>query len=142
MTQTIPSRMQFNIQTDDTLTWNVEPLMHEIRHALKNLLEQEQSSVIDLRSLPLAPGEEQKILDMLGRGEVSASLNALGDSEVYETTYPGVWLVTHYNDNDDIVGRFIEVTTIPEILMSQRPDITDAHERLVNLLDTETLSEH
>jgi len=142
MTQTIPSRMQFNIQADDTLTWNVEPLMHEIRHALKNLLEQEQSSVIDLRSLPLAPGEEQKILDLLGRGEVSANLNALGDSEVYETTYPGVWLVTHYNDNDDIVGRFIEVTTIPEILMSQRPDITDAHERLVNLLDTETLSEH
>ena len=142
MTQTIPSGMQFNIQTDETLTWNVEPLMHEIRHALKNLIEQQQSSVIDLRSLPLAPGEEQKILELLGRGEVSANLDALGDSEVYETTYPGVWLVTHFNDNDDIVGRFIEVTTIPEILMSQQPDITDAHERLVNLLDTETLSEH
>ena len=141
MTQTIPSRMQFNIQNGDALTWNVEPLMHEIRHALKNLLEQAQSSVIDMRSLPLAPGEEQKILDLLGRGEVSAKLEALGDSEVYETAYPGVWLVTHLNDSGEIVGRFIELTTIPEILMSQQPDIRDAHERLVNLLDTETLSE-
>lgn len=120
----------FNIQTGDELTQNVKPLLHEIKHALDNLIETGQSSIIDLRSIPLAPGEEDKILDTLGRGEVLAQLNALGVSEIIETQYAGVWLVTHYNDESNIISRFIEVTTIPEILCSQTEDIMAAYSSL------------
>ena len=52
----------FNIQISDDLTWNVTPLLHEVKHALKKLIEDGESSIIDLRSIPLAPGEENKIL--------------------------------------------------------------------------------
>ena len=126
----VTTKVTFNIQIGDELTQNVKPLLHEIKHALDNLIETGQSSIIDLRSIPLAPGEEDKILNTLGRGEVLAQLNALGLSEIIETQYAGVWLVTHYNDENNIISRFIEVTTIPEILCSQTEDIMAAYSSL------------
>jgi len=131
----VTAEIKFNIQVGDELTQNVKPLLHEIKHALDNLIETGRSTIIDLRSIPLAPGEEDKILDTLGRGEVLAQLNALGLSEVIETQYAGVWLVTHYNDEDHIISRFIEVTTMPEILCSQTEDIMAAYSRLTLDLD-------
>ncbi len=125
----------FNIQNGDEMTQNVKPLLHEIKHALDSLIETGKSTIIDLRSIPLAPGEEDKILNTLGQGEVKAQLNALGLSEVNETQYAGVWTVTHYNDEDQIISRFIEVTTMPEILCSQTEDIMAAYSRLAITLD-------
>ncbi|MCK5395315.1 MAG: hydrogenase accessory protein HupE [Gammaproteobacteria bacterium] len=129
------SIVQFNIQIGDDLTHNVKPLLHEIKHGLDKLVETGQTSIIDLRSIPLAPGEEDKILSMLGQGEVQAQLNALGLSEVTETQYAGVWIVTHYNDENHIISRFIEVTTMPEILCSQTEDIMAAYSRLTVSLE-------
>ena len=122
--------IKFNIQNGNDLTYNVKPLLHEVKHALDNLIETGHTTIIDLRSIPLAPGEEDKILNTLGQGEVKAQLNALGLSEVIETQYAGVWTVTHYNDEHEIISRFIEVTTMPEILCSQTEDIMAAYSRL------------
>lgn len=126
---------QFNIQIGDDLTWNVKPLLHEIRHALQDLSDHGRCGIIDLRSIPLAPGEEDKIIATLGCGEVQARVDALGPSEVTETSYPGVWLVTHYNQERDIIGRFIEITAMPEILRSQDEDIRQACARLADHLE-------
>jgi len=126
---------QFNIQGSNDLTWNVMPLLHQIKHALQNLLENNVSEIIDLRSIPLAPGEEDRLLEILGEGEVSAQLNALGLSDVTETQYTGVWLVTHHNDENEIISRHIEITYIPEILLSQKEDISLAYDRLAISLD-------
>ena len=122
--------VKFNIQIGDDLTHNVKPLLHEIKHALDNLIETGNSTIIDLRSIPLAPGEEDKILNTLGHGEVQAQLNALGLSEIFETQYAGVWIVTHYNDEQHITSRFIEVTMMPEILCSQTEDVMEAYSNL------------
>lgn len=122
--------IKFNIQNGNDLTFNVKPLLNEVKHALDNLIETGHTTIIDLRSIPLAPGEEDKILNTLGQGEVKAQLNALGLSEVIETQYAGVWIVTHYNDEQEIISRFIEVTTMPEILCSQTEDIMAAYSRL------------
>ena len=111
-------------------TGNVEPLLHEIRHALKRVAAGEQGTVIDLKSLPMAPGEERRIEEALGEGEVRAELQALGPTVVQETAYPGVWLVTHRNAENEVVARFIEVTRMPEILMAQREDIERGIEKL------------
>jgi len=130
-----PGAVKFNIQNGDDLTFNVKPLLHEVKHALDNLIETGHTTIIDLRSIPLAPGEEDKILNTLGQGEVKAQLNALGLSEVNETQYAGVWTVTHYNDEHEIISRFIEVTTMPEILCSQTEDIMAAYSRLAITLE-------
>jgi len=125
----------FNIQASNDLTWNVLPLLHQIRHAMDNLLDNNVNEVIDLRSIPLAPGEEDNILNILGQGEVKAQLNALGPSEILETQFNGVWLITHYNDENEIVSRHIEVTYMPEILLSQTQDIRSACLRLTEKLN-------
>lgn len=140
MTQsTIPvsNEVKFNIQIGDELTHNVKPLLHEIKHALEKLIETGTNSIIDLRSIPLAPGEEDRILNTLGQGEVQAQLDTLGLSEVIETRYAGVWVVTHYNDDSNIISRFIEVTTMPDILASQTEDIMTAYSNLSLDLDEE-----
>jgi len=138
MTETaipVTGEVKFNIHIGDELTQNVKPLLHEIKHALESLIENGETSIIDLRSIPLAPGEEDKILSTLGKGEVQAQLNSLGLSEIIETQYAGVWVVTHYNDDGNIISRFIEVTTMPNILSSQTEDIMAAYSSLTLDLD-------
>ena len=127
----------FNIHRGNALTANVQPLLHEIRHALEKLLEGGEPTVIDLRSIPLAPGEDDAILEALGNGEVHARLDALGPSEIYETHYAGVWVVIHYNEGEEMIGRFIEVTEIPEVLKAQRDDVARAVLGLAGRLATE-----
>jgi hydrogenase-1 operon protein HyaF len=135
------SLAQFNIQIGDDLTWNVQPILHEVRHALKQLIDSGETTMIDLRSIPLAPGEEQKLIDTLGRGEVHAGLNALGPSEIIESRFSGVWLVTHYNEENSIISRFIEITEFPDILKSQREDMIAALDTLEQQLTSGQLTE-
>ncbi len=104
-------------------TGNVLPLLHEIRHAVQHWLASGEGHAIDLRSIPMAPGEEDRLLEQLGEGEVRARLSVMGLSEVIETGYPGVWLVTHFNAEEVIIGRFIEICAAPDILKSQTDDI-------------------
>ena len=118
----------------ETATGNVEPLLHEIRHALRRVADGKEGTVIDLRRLPLAPGEEERIEDELGKGEVRVELDALGPTVVQETSYAGVWLVTHRNTEQEVVGRFIEVTRMPELLKTQEADIKRGISRLENEL--------
>ncbi len=118
----------------DAATGNVEPLLHEIRHALRRVADGKEGTVIDLRRLPLAPGEEERIEAELGKGEVRVELDALGPTVVQETSYAGVWLVTHRNTEQQVVGRFIEVTRIPELLKAQEADIERGISRLENEL--------
>ena len=110
-------------QPAEVETGNVIPLLHQVRHALRQLLEQGEVSIIDLRSLPLGPGEEERLLAALGKGEVQARLSALGPSEIIETRYPGVWLVTHHNTEGETIGRFIEVCEFPGIGLAQAEDM-------------------
>lgn len=119
---------------DAFATGNAPLLLHEIRHALQRLLEQGETTVIDLRSLPLAPGEEQRLGQTLGVGELSARLEALGPSTMQETAFAGVWLITHYNENDEIMGKFIEITFTPTLLGSQRQDVAAGLQRLTEQL--------
>ena len=119
----------------EIVTGNVEPLLHEVRHALRRLASGGDGTVIDLQSLPLAPGDEQRIMEALGTGEVRAELDALGPSVVQETSYPGVWLVTHRNTEQAVIGQFIEVTRMPELLKSQQADIEHGISRLEDELE-------
>jgi HupH hydrogenase expression protein, C-terminal conserved region len=130
MTATTPSALAGIAVRVETATGNVLPILHEIRHALARLIATGESAAIDLRAIPLAPGEEERILDLLGRGEVSASFDSLGRTDICETQYAGCWTVTHCDPQGAVAARYIEITLIPDILRSQASDIRDALERL------------
>jgi hydrogenase-1 operon protein HyaF len=125
-----PAEPACNAEPGTIETGNVVPLLHEIRHALQALLETGRETVIDLRGLPLGPGEEARIEEQLGRGEVRVELDALGPSEILETRFPGVWLVTHRNNDNEIIGRFIEICLVPRLVLAQDADMRAGLEEL------------
>lgn len=124
------------VRVTEEFTGNVTPLLHEIRHALGALLENGEQTIIDLRSMPLAPGEEAHIITALGQGEVRVELNALGRSDIIETQYPGVWLITHNDTDGTMLGKYIEIALIPDILQAQQGDIQAGLEQLSDTLTT------
>lgn len=102
---------------------SLRALLAEIAAGLQKLVQKGNASCIDINSLPFAPGEYEQLRAALGDGEVSARIEALGVSEIRETRYPGVWWVTHYNVEDDIIADMIEITDMPDILKSQPADV-------------------
>ena len=115
--------IQIRVESAPWATGNALPILHEIRHALLELLESGQETAIDLSALPLGPADETRLLEVLGNGELEARLNALGKSIIRETRISGVWLIEHFNADEQLMGRFIEVTYLPAILKSQPEDI-------------------
>ncbi|MGV6827753.1 MAG: hydrogenase expression/formation C-terminal domain-containing protein [bacterium] len=127
--------------TIDVATGNVVPVLHEIAHALKTLLDSGEPSVIDLRSMPMSTNEESQVLEALGSGEIVATLNALGHSEIIETRFAGVWLITHYNSEQEIMARMIEICECPEILSAPQQDIQAGYHALQQQLSPSDPSE-
>ncbi len=127
-------QIDIKIEPFEQNTGNILPTLHQIQHALSALLKSDQTTSIDINAMPFAPGEKQTLKDTLSTGEVTATLNALGKSHIYETQYAGVWWIEHYNSHEHSVGQFIEVTWIPELLKSQAEDVQAGLERLLATL--------
>lgn len=109
-------------------------LLQEIQDMLTQLLEDNKSNSIDIRSLPMMPGDYEQLKQLLGEGEVTATVDSLGPSLIRETAIAGVWWVTHNNSDDDVITEFIEVTELPEILKTQAEDLRNAPQRMRDLL--------
>lgn len=117
-------------------TGNVPLLLAEVRHALERLVRSGTPHTIDLRAIPLGPGEEDRLLAALGRGEVRAEFDSMGPTEIQECGYAGVWCVTHRSPGGTLSGRFLEITYAPDLLASPAEDVSAALERLTAELTT------
>lgn len=112
-------------ETTEGLGAGVNAILHELTGMLEILIESDRGNAIDLRGLPLAPGEYEQLRTTLGEGEVSVEINALGPTRIRETAIHGVWWVTHYNMQDQVLAEFLEVTKVPQLLKTERDDIRD-----------------
>jgi hydrogenase-1 operon protein HyaF len=126
----IPVKVQGGVAT-----MNVRPLLHEVRHALQRLLATGEPTTIDLASIPMTPAELDDLDAKLGVGEVRVTLEVLGPSEFHETRYPGVWRLTHFNAERQVVGRYIEIARVPAMLLSQQRDMEIGLDALVQTLE-------
>lgn len=86
--------------------------------------------MISLRNLPMTDADRKELEELLGRGEVRADLEVSGHSEVWETSYPGVWWVQHKGIDGALACEEIAITPIPEILLTHPVDIQAAASRL------------
>jgi hydrogenase-1 operon protein HyaF len=124
-----------------TLSGNAVPILHEIQSLLCDLVTSGKSASIDLRSLPLFPGDYERLKEVLGQGEVSATIDAMGPTRVRETAVHGVWWVTHYNNDETSIAEYIEVTYMPEILRTHPADarvgLDMLHSRLTPATETD-----
>ena len=120
----------------DRATGMALSVIAEIGRMLEALSESGQAGSIDLRSLPLSDADRAQLEEVLGRGEVRAELELAGNSEVWETTYPGVWWIRHRGAGDKIATEEISVCAVPEILITHPVDIKAAAGRLREELET------
>ena len=107
-------------------TDNLRPLLLEIEQALQNLVEHAAETVIDLGAMPFSNQDEQHLRARLGRGEVSATVDAFGPTLVQETAYPGVWLVEHRDAEQRRLTLHLEITRVPAILAAPDGDLGES----------------
>ena len=117
-------------RTPSQTVGNVVAIVNEIEAMLDDLLAGGPGASIDLRSLPMSPHDYEILRQVLGDGEVSAVVQALGPTHVRETAVSGVWWVSHCNGDDQIVAEFIEIAQAPAILMTHPDDLCDAKNTL------------
>lgn len=116
------------------LSGNAPVLLRETAEHLRRLLDTGESTAIDLQALPLTPGDRAWLRERLGQGEISVTLRADGESNLDETACPGVWWVTHRNENGVVTSEFIEVVPVPELVKAHPEDIKIGLEHLEFLI--------
>lgn len=114
----------------------VRSLMAEIARHLEALAKDGTVAAIDLRSLPLSSEDRARLDAALGRGEVSATVQAAGDSEIHETGFSGVWWVRHFGAGRALLTERIEIAPLPELLAAAPEDIAAAATRLAATVET------
>lgn len=129
MFKNIPIRVEPDPASADTAI--AKSVLHEVHALLESLLATGEGGTIDLRALPpLGPQGYGFLRESLGSGEVGAIVEGLRRTEIRETSYPGVWWVSHRNENNEIVTEAIEVAEVPVLLKSPRDDIWNGFARL------------
>ena len=111
-------------------------VLSEITNLLEQLAKTGEPASIDLRSLPLSDVDREQLEEVLGHGEVMIELELAGKTEIWETTFPGVWWIRHRGAADKIATEEIAVCRVPEILMTHPVDIEAAAGRLRAELET------
>lgn len=108
----------------------VSALLHEIAVMLDRLHDNGEPGAIDLRSMPMVPGDRQRLQEALGDGEVEASIRSGGITRIRETGIAGVWWIEYLGADDEMVAEMIEVAQVPELLPSQKEDLQTGIQRL------------
>ena len=123
-------RSEAKLCYSDRSTGMARAVLTEIAQRLEALVDAGESSVIDLRSLPLTDADLVELDEILGHGEVAASIEVIGSTEVRETGYAGVWWVRHLGARGQVAAEEIAVPRVPEILCAQVEDVQLASDRL------------
>ena len=105
------------------LTGNAPPLLRELAEQVKRLLATGEPSAIDLSALPLTPADLDWLHDKLGSGEIAITLQANGESTLNETACPGIWWVTHHNEQGAVTSQLIEVAFVPDLVKAHPQDV-------------------
>lgn len=105
----------------------VAALLQEIEAALAQLQTDDRETTIDLgRGIPLLPVHYQQLQHHLGRGEVSAQLDSLGQSELFETAIAAVWWIRHYAPDGALIAELITISRCPTLLQTPREELAAA----------------
>lgn len=113
-------------------------ILREITEMLERLSRYDDTAAIDLRSLPFSPDDYRRLREFLGTGEVEITLNVDGTSRVRETGYPGVWWVEHRSPEDELLAELLEITNIPDIIVTDSDEIARSADRLRDRLSLHT----
>lgn len=130
----IPIQVEFSNESTSMLL----PILHEIVSMLNKLISSGQSTILDLRHEPLSLEDIADLRDLLGQGEINANFTALGSTNIRETGISGVWWITHYNQQGNVISEFIEISTCPEMLKTCPEELDSALSKLQSMVSQYT----
>ena len=113
----------------------VHSILLEIAALLQTYLQTGERGELNLQSLPLSAIEQQALQHELGVGEVTIQLNTMGESEISETRFSGVWRVVHRDQEGRVVSEVIEVATVPAIVEADFNDMERALNEMQSLAE-------
>ncbi len=116
------------------LTGNAPPLLHELLEMVNRLLASGETAAIDLSALPLTPADLDWLRERLGEGEIAVTLLANGESTLAETGCPGIWWVTHHNEQGVVTSQFLEVAFVPELVKAHPDDVALGRDHLESMM--------
>lgn len=124
------------------LTGNARPVLAEVAALAQRFAASGAGGAVDLVAMPLSPADVDWLRGTLGRGEVSAVIEAAGASSVEETAFAGVWWVTHRNPLGEVVAELIEVAAVPAIVAAAREDAAAGAARLAAIVAAPAAEAH
>ncbi len=124
------TRQNLDLCYSNLATGMASAVFAEIADRLEALARSGETSVIDLRSLPLTAADLAELEGFLGQGEVEADVQVIGVTQIRETGYAGVWWVRHLGAQQRVAVEEIAITPLPDILRAQAEDIALAAGRI------------
>jgi len=132
----IPVKLDNGTGLDDTAPTGLAiALLREVADHLLTVSQGGDRQVVELTNLPLSEGDFQLLAEKLGRGEVEARVNAAGPTEVFETSFPGVWWVKYLGEDERVITQQLEIGTVPMILEAHHEDIQASAGRFPQIFD-------
>lgn len=104
----------------------VHSILLEIATLLESYLRTGERRELDLQSLPLTAQDQQVLQRELGVGEVTIRLNVMGESEIVETKFAGVWRVTHRDQEGRVTAEIVEIAAVPSIIEADSTEMQHA----------------
>ena len=124
------STLNIPVEISQPASGMLPSVLSDLIQHLQNFIEKGQPHSIDLARQPLTSIDLIELEKLLGKGELSITLSTIGDSEIFETAFSGIWWVKHYTADQILISQFIEITNIPDIIKSQPEDMQLALSRL------------
>lgn len=133
--------LEIPVEIGAPTTGMAQAVLAELNEHLTELSFSGRQHVIDLTSLPMNDSDKRELELFLGRGEVAVTLQTMGDSQVFETGYSGIWWIKHYNADNQLIAELLEITTLPEIIKSHPEDVQASAVELKKLIDPDETGE-
>ncbi|HYW76604.1 MAG TPA: hydrogenase expression/formation C-terminal domain-containing protein [Gammaproteobacteria bacterium] len=115
---------------EQTIGGGFGALLAELAHLLERFADSGERGAVDLRSLPMAAGEYDRLRELLGRGEATVTLDVSGQTTIYETDFHGLWWVRHCTPDGETAAQYLEVSAVPDIVLADAADARRDAERL------------
>ena len=133
--------IELPVEVAQPSTGMAQAMLTEMAEHLQLLAEQGKTHVIDLMSLPLNDTDKRELQKTLGEGEVAIKLHTIGDSEIKETAYSGIWWIKHYSTDGQTIAELIEVCEVPAIIKSHVDDIRQSASALQQIIDNDEIGD-
>lgn len=96
----------------------------------------DHNRVLNFTLMPMNPQDQQLLLDVLGRAELTLESGGFGNCQVLATTVRHVWAVQFVNAMGSTILDTLEIGRIPDAVLAAPEDFEDSARRLDQIIGT------